>query len=349
MFVIVHAAVMAVISPTGQTMQNRDIVVVGGSAGSLEALLRLLGGLPLDLAATLFVVVHSAANAHSALGDILDRAGPLRADFARDGSAFAPGRVYVAPPDLHLLLEDGRMLLRRGARENLCRPAIDPLFRSAAIEYGARVIGVLLSGMLYDGAAGLRAIKRCGGIAVVQEPSDALYPDMPRHALQRTEVDYCRSATELASLLVALVGEPADPSPEVPEEIRLDARMAAQDGSGRQRDQRLERPLALGCPECGGALREITDGELLRYRCHVGHAFDGQLLLGAQTEIVERALWTALRALEERAALLRRLAGQERISDALATRWADLAAEHEDQAQAVRNLLLEAGRPEFER
>jgi two-component system, chemotaxis family, protein-glutamate methylesterase/glutaminase len=171
---------------------------------------------------------------------------------------------------------------------------------------------------------------------------------MPRHALQRTEVDYCPSAAELAKLLVALAAEPASPSPEVPEDLRLEVRMAAQDGSGRQSHEQLEQPIAPSCPECGGALREIKDGELLRYRCHVGHAYDGDLLLGAQTEIIERALWSALRALDERAALLRRLAARETISNRLTRRWAELATEHEAQAQAVRSLLIDPGRPDFE-
>jgi two-component system, chemotaxis family, protein-glutamate methylesterase/glutaminase len=330
-------------------MQNRDIVVIGGSAGALEPLQRLLGDLPGDLSATLLVVVHVGAHANSPLACVLERAGPLPVGVARDGLAFEPGRVYVAPPDLHLLLEDGRMLLRRGPRENLSRPAIDPLFRSAAAEYGARVIGVLLSGMLYDGASGMRAIKRCGGIAVIQDPADALYPEMPRQALQRTEVDYCLSAAELSKLLVALVADPAGPSPTVPDDIRLEVRLAAQGGAGPQADEQLERPLALTCPDCGGALREITDGELLRYRCHVGHAYDADLLLGAQTEGVERALWSALRALDERAALLRRLTRQEPINASLASRWAELATEHEAHAQAVRSLLLDAGKPQIER
>ena len=341
--------VVAVVPPTGQVhaaSRDRGDRRVGGRAGALAS---LLGGLPGDLAATLFVVVHTAAHGPSVLSRILNRAGPLPADLARDGLAFEPGRVYAAPPDLHLLLDDGRMLLRRGPRENLSRPAIDPLFRSAAAEYDARVIGVLLSGMLYDGASGLRAIKRCGGIAVIQDPADALYPEMPRHALQGTDVDYCPRAAELANLLVALVAEPAGRSAEVPEEIRLEARMAAQGGSGRQADEQVERPLALSCPDCGGALREISDGELLRYRNHVGHAYDEHLLLSAQTEVVEQALWSALRAHDERAALLRRLAGQEPVDSSLAGRWAELAAEHEAHAQAVRSLLLNAGRPEFER
>lgn len=323
-------------------MQNRDIVVIGGSAGALEPLQRLLGEPPADLPATLFVVVHTAPNAPSALCRILDGAGPLPTELARDGLTFEPGRVYVAQPDLHLLLDDRRMLLRRGPRENLSRPAIDPLFRSAAAAHGARVIGLLLSGMLYDGASGLRAIKRCGGIAVVQDPADALYPDLPRHALQLSEVDYSPSAADLPKLLVALVAEPAGPSPEVPEDIRLEVRIAAQAGV------QVERPVALTCPGCGGALREITEGELLRYRCHVGHAYDADLLLGAHTDGVERALWSALRALEERAALLRRMARQQSINSALASRWAEQAAEHEAHAQAVRSLLLDAGRPDLE-
>jgi two-component system, chemotaxis family, protein-glutamate methylesterase/glutaminase len=330
-------------------MHHRDIVVIGGSAGALEPLQRLLGELPADLPASLFVVVHTAPNTGSALGAILDRAGPLAAEPARDGLAFAPGRVYVAPSDLHLLLETGRMLLRRGPRENLSRPAIDPLFRSAAAAYGGRVVGVLLSGMLYDGAAGLRAIKRCGGIAVIQNPADALYPEMPQNALRRTEVDYSSSAAELAKLLLGLVAESAGPSPEAPDDILLEVRMAAQGGSGRQENDPLERPPALSCPECGGALREIADGELLRYRCHVGHAFDAQLLLGAQTATVEQALWSALRALEERAALLRRMAGQGAIGNSLANRWDELADEHEAHAQTVRRLLLDARAPEIER
>jgi two-component system chemotaxis response regulator CheB len=144
------------------------------------------------------------------------------------------------------------------------------------------------------------------------------------------------------------VAEPAGSSREVPEDIRLEVRMAAQGGSGPHADEQLERPLALSCPDCGSALRAIRDGELLRYRCHVGHAYAADLLLGAQTEVIERALWSALRAHDERAALLRCLAGQQTISDYLTARWAELATEHEAQAQAVRSLLIDAGKPDFE-
>ena len=182
----------------------------------------------------------------------------------------------------------------------------------------------------------------------MQDPADAAYPEMPRHALQCAEVDQRAAAAELARLLVVLVAEPAGISPEVPEELRLEVRMAAEDGSGGRPYGQSEQPVALSCPECGGALREISDGELLRYRCHVGHAYDANLLLGAQTQGVERALWSALRALEERAALLRRMAAQGSSGNSLATRWAELATEHEAQAQAVRSLLLKAGKSELE-
>jgi two-component system chemotaxis response regulator CheB len=218
-------------------MTNRDIVVIGGSAGALAALKALLPDLPGDLSAAVFVVVHIGATTHSVLPEILSRAGPLPAQAARDGARFERGRIYVAPPDRHLLLDRGRIALRRGPRENLARPAIDPLFRSAAVEFGSRVIGVLLSGMLCDGASGLRAIKRCGGIAVVQ--ADAPYTEMPRHALDVTDVDHRVPAAELAALLVRLMAEPAGPSCEVPEDIRFEARIAAGEVNGTKAEERL--------------------------------------------------------------------------------------------------------------
>jgi two-component system, chemotaxis family, protein-glutamate methylesterase/glutaminase len=321
-------------------MANRDIVVVGGSAGALEALKTVLPGLPGDFPAAIFVVIHIGATTHSVLPEILSRAGPLPAQAARDGARFKPGCIYVAPPDRHLLLDRGRIALRRGPRENLARPAIDPLFRSAAAEFGPRVIGVLLSGMLYDGASGLRAIKRCGAIAVVQ--ADASYPEMPSHALDVTEVDHRVPAGELAALLVRLAAEPAGPSPEVPEDIRFEARMAAGEVNGITAEERLGALTPLTCPECGGSLWEIEDGAILRHRCHAGHAYDGNLLLAEQSELIDRALWSALRVHEERSALLHRHAEYARARDAdrEANRWDQLAAEHDEHVHAIRQFLM---------
>ena len=323
-------------------MPNRDIVTIGGSTGALQVLDQVLAGLPGDLPASLFIVLHTGATSAGALSQILDRAGPLPCQTAVDGARFAPGHAYVAPPDRHLLLDDGRIALRRGPRENLSRPAIDPLFRSAAVGFGARVIGILLSGTLYDGASGLRAIKRCGGAAVVQDPADAFGSEMPQHAIDHVEIDHSVTAAEIAGLLARLVAEPAGASPAVPEDIRLEARIGAGELAGIATETRLGRLAPQSCPECGGNLWEMDDGQLLRYRCHVGHAYEAGVLLAEQSEAIDRAMWSAVRAHEERAAMLRRLASQARARDAAASahRWDELAAEHDLHVDTIRRFLL---------
>ena len=321
-------------------MANRDIVVVGGSAGALEALKALLPALPGDLPAAVFVVVHIGATRHSVLPEILSRAGPLPAQTAKDGARFERGCVYVAPPDRHLLLDRGRIALRRGPRENLARPAIDPLFRSAAAEFGSRVIGVLLSGMLYDGASGLRAIKRCGGVAVVQ--ADASYPEMPRHALQATEVDHRVRAADLGSAAGPARGRAGRPLARGAGGRPL----RGSDGRGRT-----------GWHRGRGAARHAQPADLPGMRRQLvgdrgrpdpapplprGHAYDGTLLLAEQSDRIDRALWSALRAHEERAALLHRHAEHARARQANqeASRWDELAAEHDQHVQSIRQLVM---------
>ena len=267
---------------------RRDIIVIGASAGGLEPLQRILGGLPDDLQASIFVVLHMGAA--SWLVTILDRAAALSVVAAKTGQKIEPGRIYAAVPDRHLLMHDQHILLRRGPRENLARPAIDPLFRSAACTFGARVIGVVLSGALNDGTAGLRAIKRCGGIAIVQQPSEAAVPDMPRSALAYADIDHVAPAGALAALLARLAREPAGETPPIPLEIRLEAAIAAQELVGMEADEQLGRSSRFTCPECHGALWEIDDGALLRYRCHVGHAFTGDAVLQAQEVQAEEML-----------------------------------------------------------
>jgi two-component system chemotaxis response regulator CheB len=323
-------------------MPDHGIVVVGASAGGVEALTDLAASLPGDLPAAVFVVLHLPATGTSALPEILRRHGPLPAAHVKDGEPIQPGRVYVAPPDHHVLLRTGHVHLARGPRENGHRPAIDPLFRSAAREYATRVIGLVLSGALDDGTAGLLAIKSRGGIAVVQDPADALYPGMPGNALEHVQVDHVAAAASMGRLLARLIADvtepPANPAPsDMQVEVEMEGlSLEAFEGN------HPGRPSGFSCPDCNGVLWQIQDGGLERYRCRVGHAWSPESLLTQQSEALEAALWVALRSLEERAALARRLAepARGRGYTITATRFEEQAAEAQQAARLVRDMLL---------
>jgi two-component system chemotaxis response regulator CheB len=317
-----------------------DIIVIGASSGGLEALQLLVRGLPADLPACVFIVLHIGTS--SRLADILDRAGPLPVKEAKSGDVIKPSQVYVAAPGAHLLVHDGHLMLRRGPRENFARPAIDPLFRSAAATFGARVIGVVLSGALNDGTAGLRAIKRCGGIAVIQDPVDATVPDMPESAQRHVNVDHAVGIAGMADLLTRLAAEPAGETPEIPVDIRLEAAVAAQELASMSAAEDLGSLSPFSCPECHGTLWEIVDDRVLRYRCHAGHALTAEALLSAQGEEIEQMLWGLLRSHRERAALAYRMAeqGRKQNRSALAVRLQERAREAEADAELVRRLLV---------
>jgi two-component system, chemotaxis family, protein-glutamate methylesterase/glutaminase len=322
---------------------SHDIIVLGASAGGLEAMKRLVMTLPADLPASLFLVVHTGARSH--LAHILGRHSPLPVVEAANGAPFAHGRIYVARPDLHLLLHGDHMLLRRGPRENASRPAIDPLFRSAAASFGSRVIGIVLSGGLSDGTAGLRAIKLCGGLAVVQTPGDALVHDMPNSAIKHVEVDHVVDADAMGGLLSSLTRQIAGPTPEIPLTLRLEAAIAAQELSDMRADDLLGRPSRFSCPECHGALWEIEDGAMLRYRCHVGHAYNADAVLSGQGEEIDRLLGTLLRSHQERAALAERMSVHERKRGraSLADQLARRAIDYGRNAELIRELLRNGG------
>lgn len=317
---------------------GHDVIVIGASAGGLAVLRRILHDLPADLPAAVAIVQHIGRASH--LGEILSGAGRLPVARAVSGAPFRRGHVHVAPPDRHLLLHDSHILLRRGPHENLVRPAIDPLFRSAAATFGGRVVGVVVSGALNDGAAGLRAIKRCGGLAVVQDPADAAVPEMPRGALRHAATDHCLPAARIGSLLAMLARQPAGPTPPIPFDIRLEAAIAAQEMATMESEDRLGTPSRFVCPECHGALWEIDDGGLARYRCHVGHAFTGETLMAAQAEQIEATLWSLLRAHQERAAIIRRLVRKE-TSPGAAALLARRADEADKDVELVRSLMRE--------
>jgi two-component system, chemotaxis family, protein-glutamate methylesterase/glutaminase len=323
-------------------MPGRDIIVVGASAGGVEALTRLVKPLPADLPASLFVVLHLPVDAYSALPTILTRAGPLSAVHPRDGETIERGRIYVAPPDHHLLLHRGLVRLIRGPRENGHRPAVDPLFRAAAAAYGPRVVGIVLSGALDDGTAGLLAIKARGGVAVVQDPADALFAGMPEHALESGAVDYQLAADEMAPLLdhlaravVERVAVPASAG------MRLENELVEIDAQAIDSLDRPGQPSVFTCPECHGTLWEMHEKDLMRFRCRVGHAYSAASLAAGQKDNLEVALWTALRVLEERLTLSERLAGQarergHRRSEAV---YVERQTEAEHAAALIRDVL----------
>lgn len=292
-------------------MPTEQVICVGASAGGIEALRALAAGLPADFGAAILVVLHTSPDSPGILGSIIDRAGSLPAANAVDGERIQPGRIYVAPSDHHLLIEPGVMRLTRGPKENRFRPAIDPLFRSAASVYGPSAVGVILSGSLDDGTAGLRAIKQLGGTAIVQDPEEALFSSMPRSALEHVRVDYCLPVAEIANVLSRLAGERVvdEEVREVPEEMDIENRIAGEDDAIEIGVKKLGDPSSYACPECHGVLLQLKDESPLRFRCHTGHAYSVQSLLAEVTEKMEESLWSAIRSFEEGALLMRQMAG----------------------------------------
>jgi len=325
-------------------MVNVNTVVVGASAGGVEALRVLIAGLPADFPAAVLVVLHIPAHTPSQLHSILGRAGSLPVTSAEDGEAIVAGHVYVAPADRHLLVEDDHLRLTRGPKENRVRPAIDVLFRSAAYSLGPRVVGIVLSGMLDDGTAGLWAIKDQGGIALVQSPEDALHPSMPESALLHVAVDHTLPVAAMPALLTKIVHDTtgAIPHAESAEKRGIEIRIALK-GNGLQEGIMQLGPISANtCPECHGVLVRMQEGSIVRYRCHTGHAYSLQTLLADVNEKIDTTLWNALRVIEERILLLREmeqtaLAMQDNVT---AQQCAEQAHATEQQVQRVRELVL---------
>jgi len=288
-------------------MPAHDLIVLGASAGGVSALKGLVAKLPPDLPAAIFIVLHLPAEPGISLAELLATRAALPLSEATDELAIEPRHIYVAAPDRHLLLEPGRMRVLYGPRENRHRPAIDPLFRSAAWAYGPRTVGVILTGMLDDGVAGLWAIRSCGGVTVAQDPGEAAYPSMPASALAAMDIDHRVTLAELPPLLAKLADTPSLPAaPEPAPALALENRFTLGDGSIREMDA-LGQPSAFKCPSCHGTLWEIWDGALVRYRCHTGHAFSTSALEAEQSDSIRTALASSLRAIEEKAELLRRM------------------------------------------
>ncbi|MBE9010105.1 chemotaxis protein CheB [Pseudanabaenaceae cyanobacterium LEGE 13415] len=324
-------------------MTGHHIIAIGASAGGVTALTDLVKHLPSNLNAAIFVVVHFPPHATSLLPQILNRLKTIPACHPEEGDAIEPGRIYIAPPNYHLMIRRERIHLDHGARENGHRPAIDTMFRSIAHSYGRRVIGVILTGTLDDGTAGLLTIKTLGGTAIVQDPDEALFDGMPCSAINTVKVDDILKIREIAERLIELSAISIQEENLMSEEISQEGEQVAQEKAAIERGERTGLASAFTCPDCGGVLWELQDQNLMRYRCHVGHAYSVDSLPSAKDDDLERALWTANRALEEKAALARRMATQARRSNHFISeeQFLKRAAEVEENAAVLKQVLLQ--------
>ena len=330
----------------------RDILVIGASAGGIEAITKVLQPLPADLPAAIFVVQHIPPFAPSNLHRVLQTHTKLHAKAAEDGETIRRGTIYVARADRHLIVEEGRVITPKGPKENRFRPAIDALFRSAAYTYGHRVIGVVLSGTLNDGTSGMWAINRVGGVTIVQDPTEALFPDMPESVMQYTDVDYCLPAKRIGETVNALVRRPVtvtpvhhaggDQAPSDTEMLGIEVEVAkgksALDMGILEYGERSD----LACPECHGALTQFQEGALLRYRCHTGHSHTAESLLVGINDNIEKSLWEVMRGMEESYILMDRLADQ--LADAgqldAARQYRARAERIKDQSKQMQHDIL---------
>jgi two-component system chemotaxis response regulator CheB len=320
-------------------MAKRDIFVVGGSAGSSGPLRALCSALPPDFPGTLFVTTHIPPNHQSLLPEILDQRAQIQVREAIDGQPIERGCAYLAAADRHLLLIDSTIRFGLGPRENMVRPSIDPMFRSAAMTFGPRAVGVILSGMMNDGAAGLFAIKQAGGTAIVQHPVDAQADDMPRAALEATQVDYVAPAGDLADLLSEVASLDAGPALPTPESLVFEVEVAAGRQIGSQLLRTFADPAPITCPDCGGVLSEVRGQRPLRFRCQIGHAYTAEEL-AARSERVDEAIRVAMRIMEERGDLVARMAEDARSSGRCAI--AELYERRAEECRAYAATLREA-------
>jgi two-component system, chemotaxis family, protein-glutamate methylesterase/glutaminase len=322
-------------------MQTRDIVVIGASMGGVEALSQLVTQLPAELPAAVLIVQHVAPSSPGLLSSILGRKGELPAVTAEDGMEPQRGTIYVAPPDRHLLMTNGRMRVVFGPRENRSRPAIDPLFRTAAVHYRSRVVGVVLTGLLSDGTSGLLAVHSCGGSAVVQSPDDASFPEMPGNALAVVPDAHQATLATMGALITRLTAEPAAAPPAVPQMLITEARLTERAMVNDDWNQIAGTPTNFTCPECNGAIQLLDQDGLPRFRCRVGHAYSSHDWLAEKGDAVEQSLWVALQSLEERAQMLQAMArdDNQRGWSRTGATFSERARETHDHATRLRQLL----------
>jgi two-component system chemotaxis response regulator CheB len=295
-------------------MSKQDIIVIGTSAGGVSALEELAGALPEGFNGSIFIVLHIPPYAPSHLPEILTRSGVLKCVHPKDGEKIKAGRIYVAPPDHHLLIGPGTVLVKKGPKENRFRPSIDALFRSAAYTYGSRVIGIVLTGVLNDGTSGLWSVKRMGGTCIVQTPNESAFPEMALNVLEYVKVDHIASIGEIAVLLDKLSGRRVRAKKRLPVAestlLEMEVNIAMNGNAFKSGILGQGEPTAFVCPECDGALVRLKEGKMMRYRCHTGHAFTASALLAGITNTIEESMWKAMQSMEASVLLLTDIAKQ---------------------------------------
>ena len=317
-----------------------DCFVIGGSAGAFGAVRRVLSRLPRDFPASILVCIHQSPFAAGQGAALLRKQTGLNVQPARDGAPLDHGTVYVAVPDTHLVIGSDHIHLRRGAHENNFRPAIDPLFRSAAVFRGPRAVAIVLSGLMDDGAAGARAVNRTGGKVLVQDPETADYREMPDAVIAARAGAEVLPLDDIASRMIALAGAPCAPMGEVPWQIGLELKITTMEAASMKNEERLGTLTPFNCPHCNGVLWEIEDGPMTRYRCHTGHAYTATSLSASQEEALDFGLFNALRASRGRAELIRRIAGKEE-DERHRERLENRAKKFEEDAEHLEALILQ--------
>jgi two-component system, chemotaxis family, protein-glutamate methylesterase/glutaminase len=332
-------------SGNGNPAATERIIVIGASAGGFEAFKKIIQNLPADINASIFIVWHMSPDVRGILPQVLNRLNTIVASQAYNNEEIKPNHIYVAPPDHHMLIEEGRVLITHGPKENRFRPAVDPLFRSAAYAYGNRVIGVILSGALDDGTAGLWTVKHYGGIAIVQDPNDAEVPSMPENAMREVKVDYCVGVSELPDLLVRLSKEPLTEHVDVmkDEQTKKEIQIAAEESALGKGVLNFGDLSPYTCPECHGVLSRLRNDNIVRYRCHTGHAYSADTLMASITEKIEDGLYSAIRGMDESIMLLNQLGDHyaEANQPRLAALYFKKAKEAQERSEPVRKAALD--------
>jgi two-component system chemotaxis response regulator CheB len=349
---VVSGRVSWPVEESSVAMAARDIIAIGASAGGIDALKVLFATLPRDIKAAIFITVHVAPYSIGLLPEIFERAGDLPASNAKDGEPIRHGRIYVAPPDFHLVFEkDGFIRTTRGPRENRFRPAIDPMFRAAAYCFGPRVIGVILTGWLDDGTAGLRSIRERGGTTIAQHPDDAFAPSMPLNAIKHVEIDHILALKDIGPMLVHLLDTPVKKEVTAPvsDELELEVKIAKEINALESGMLKWGEPSIYACPECHGVLLQRNEENSIRFRCHTGHAYSSDSLLAEFNIKTEESLWSAIRALEEDVLLMKAMANHSAAhhNGADSASWLRKAEEVQERVNLVRKALSSPESPQF--